>query len=1039
MSGLRLHSPTAISPSIAGNAWPSVPSDQQSKTSERSVGTIQRASKYRSSPGSARSLGSTSSARLQFRNENLVVRHNASHSSMRSSPDPTTSSSIRRSSKQASHRSSWGNDVPPPPPHEQRVSSQLVEAGPLGDIDTNVGCGEGLYNTLESASARDADDNTDRGLSFDVRKQETLSTPRLPRNASREETGPRSFKIATEHPIKSENPLKRLIDTLRPQGPKRRHSLTFRKERWTLDDFDEENPIESDMPRSTRLSGHQKASSWSSSGIRNAIKSATVRLQSKMDRPHTPLISRSHLLRSGRGSRLSNTASRASIDGDQVAARAEERAAWDRAVKRRRILEELISSEESYVADLKVLLHVYFFMLNSAPKGPQATQPEISQNVADMLRLHEDILLEMKTLMPNSHMQSDAAAQQRSKHPRWYSVESAEEPSGESPVIKARTANHSSQFGSHRDRTLVTMPGEAADVARVFERMLRRFFLYEEYGAKYESMLRNMAMLSKIIPNWSTYERGIEALVNSLFPQNGVLEGSKKGLTHEDLLIKPIQRVCRYPLLFADLHNHTPVIDGQQSSAEIEKVLFRLRETAKEINKATNDQQTQVKIQRSWHLQDLLVLPDTSPSPTSLRTMGHFSLCGVLYGAYQSNSGDLRGEYMLCALFKSHLLLALPQKSSNFSIVAIINTSDIQIVDVDNGRGLQCHTAPFSWKMMFEFDQQLYEMIFCGCTSREEQQWRNDLHERSRDSEIELKKGLLPTSGQAMLSLDIKTLGFVFGQPGTLTRRQSIQRAATVNSRRNGHQVIIKNTNSLKESGEPPAPETECLNRSQSLLSTHRIPVLAPKRAERQRIETAMSDIWTRDRLPFPGMTGNRGSYLIQRSATSVMRKISKASMTTTSTKRTVSTYMSITENDSTPCPELVNENPDSVNIEIQRRVSHASMSDPGLWPGHIKFHRITQTDGASSPPRDQQTPILPSQLEELTTARIGAFSTETTVEEGKLAQSQKARKSCMGSPASRGGTSQGSVELGRGKGKFRKPQTLLKAFSREGIKNWLN
>ena len=45
-------------------------------------------------------------------------------------------------------------------------------------------------------------------------------------------------------------------------------------------------------------------------------------------------------------------------------------------------------------------------------------------------------------------------------------------------------------------------------------------------------------MLSKVIPNWSTYERGIEALVNSLFQQNGVVEGSRKGLTHEDLLIK---------------------------------------------------------------------------------------------------------------------------------------------------------------------------------------------------------------------------------------------------------------------------------------------------------------------------------------------------------------------------------------------------------------------------------------------------------------------------------------------------------------------
>lgn len=468
-------------------------------------------------------------------------------------------------------------------------------------------------------------------------------------------------------------------------------------------------------------------------------------------------------------------------------------------------------------------------------------------------------------------------------------------------------------------------------------------------------------------------------------------------------------------------------------------MLFRLRETAKDINKATNDQQTQVKIQRSWHLQDLLVLPDISPSPASLRIMGHFSLCGVLYAAYQSNSGDLCGDYMLCALFKSHILLALPKKGSNFSVVAIINTSDIQVVDADNGRGLQCHTAPFSWKMMFEFDQQLYEMIFCACTSREEQQWRHDLNERSCNSEDELEQGSLPISGQSVLSLDIKTLGFVFGQPGTLTRRQSIQRAATVNSRRNGHQVIIRNTNSLKENGETPAPEPEYLSRSQSLLSTHRIPILAPKRAERQRIETAMADVWTRDRLPFPGMTGNRGSYLFQRSATSVMRKISKASMTTTSTKRTVSTYVNITENDSTPCPESVKENPDSANIEVQRRVSYASMSDGALASGHIKFRRIIQTDGASSPPRDHETLALSPALEESTAAKIELLSPESTVKDGNLVESRQGRKRRQDSPASTGGTSQGSSEPERGRGRFRKPKTLLKAFSKGGIKSWLN
>ena len=340
---------------------------------------------------------------------------------------------------------------------------------------------------------------------------------------------------------------------------------------------------------------------------------------------------------------------------------------------------------------------------------------------------------------------------------------------------------------------------------------------------------------------------------------------------------------------------------------------------------------------------------------------------------------------------------------------------------------------------MFEFDQQLYEVIFCACTSREEQQWRNDLHERSRESEDDIKQGSLPDSGLSMLSLDLKTLGFVFGQPGTLTRRQSIQRASTVNSRKNGHQVIIKNTSSLKESGEPPAPEPECLSRSQSLLSTHRIPILAPKRAERQRLETAMADVWTRDRLPFPGMTGNRGSYLIQRSATSVMRKISKASMTTTSTKRTVSTYLSINENDSTPCPEVVDEKPDTAIVEVQRRVSYASMSDTGLGPGHVKFHRITQTDGASSPPRDHTTSAFPLELEELTAARMKSLPAESIVKEDKRAMSQRGRRSRMGSPGSTRGTSQSSGEPGRGKGRFHKSRTLFKAFSKEGILSWLN
>ena len=488
MSASQLHGATAISPSMQGNAPQSLPSDQQSKISERSVGTIQRAANYRPSSGSARSLGSSSSARLGVGNENLAARRNVSHPSLMLSPYTGSSSLLRRASKQISHRFSWENEISLAN-HEQRISSLLAEAGPLEDIDLNAGCGESLYSRYEIT--RDTDSKDSRGLSFDIRKQETLSTPRLPSNASRVLGGPRSLNIATEHTVKSENPVTKLIGTLRAQGPRRRHSLTARKERWILDDFDEAKPPDLDPPQSRRFKGHQKASSWSSSGIRNVIKSATVRLQSATNRAHSPLFSRTRRFRSNRGSRISNAASRVSIDGDQCATRVIDRAARDRAVQRRRILEELISSEESYVADLKVLLHVsgphgsslkfkmadrtlkvYLFMLNSAPKGPQATQPEISQNVADMLRLHEDILLEMKALMQGSHLQSDATPQQQSKHRRWYSVESTEAPSVEPPLKRARPVIDSYWFGIHKSRTLVTTPREAADVARLFERMV---------------------------------------------------------------------------------------------------------------------------------------------------------------------------------------------------------------------------------------------------------------------------------------------------------------------------------------------------------------------------------------------------------------------------------------------------------------------------------------------------------------------------------------------------------------------------------------
>lgn len=139
------------------------------------------------------------------------------------------------------------------------------------------------------------------------------------------------------------------------------------------------------------------------------------------------------------------------------------------------------------------------------------------------------------------------------------------------------------------------------------------------------------------------------------------------------------------------------------------------------------------------------------------------------------------------------------------------------------------------------------------------------------------------------LSLDIKSIGPVFGHADSLVRRMSVHRAATLGSKTHLTQVIIKNTQAQKlpESPAPFAPNL--ITRSQSHLSTNHVPTLAPRRAERSRLEMALEDVWTKDILPFPGIGSRRVENQFRASANSVMRKLSMASIASNFSRRSPS------------------------------------------------------------------------------------------------------------------------------------------------------
>lgn len=177
-----------------------------------------------------------------------------------------------------------------------------------------------------------------------------------------------------------------------------------------------------------------------------------------------------------------------------------------------------------------------------------------------------------------------------------------------------------------------------------------------------------------------------------------------------------------------------------------------------------------------------------------------------------------------------------------------------------------------------------------ACSLQEEDVWKKEIRTRIVYETHDFVEGQSAMQDMfSSLSLDLKSLGPVFGHTDSLVRRMSVHRAATLGSKPSMCQVIIKNTQAQKLSEVPSTFSPSGVARSQSHMSSHHIPTLAPRRAERIRLETLLEDVWTKDILPFPGMSNRSVENQIRASANSVMRKLSMASIASNFSRRSPS------------------------------------------------------------------------------------------------------------------------------------------------------
>jgi hypothetical protein len=154
-------------------------------------------------------------------------------------------------------------------------------------------------------------------------------------------------------PLDSELPFNRWLKKLEKRAAGRRKTVSCDVDGSAL-----EREL-FDSPAPNKRSVHKKSSSGSSFGFVTAVKSASISLASLSVAPRsrrTGISSRRQ--RTDRSSKASH-GGRHSEDSSFLARGAVmDQAVTNRLLQRRRVLEELISTEESYIADVKFLAHV---------------------------------------------------------------------------------------------------------------------------------------------------------------------------------------------------------------------------------------------------------------------------------------------------------------------------------------------------------------------------------------------------------------------------------------------------------------------------------------------------------------------------------------------------------------------------------------------------------------------------------------------------------------------------------------------------------
>ncbi|KAK9240010.1 hypothetical protein V1525DRAFT_337950 [Lipomyces kononenkoae] len=389
-----------------------------------------------------------------------------------------------------------------------------------------------------------------------------------------------------------------------------------------------------------------------------------------------------------------------------------------RAQRRRMCIEEFISTEQSYLSGLRLLVNTYLATLESCDKKYLDVSADIRESASSLIEFHQEIISSIYASYPTLYAPSSAYSQFPVPNLNIAQKNQPDVSAFEKEVVSAfNDAQESPKWSWTRPNSSVSSPMVAATIAQLIQKKVSDLVIYEQYCLNYNNVIDILkdyrGSKSKPLRNWS---RGCE---NALLATQS--EGRRADLSLDALATNPTIRIMKYRLLIQELCKHTSPEDSAEAHETLVSALMSVKASLRRLNNEFGAERSRATSSELWKR-----LEFEQPLGFEAQYLGRASLCGALHVAWVGKDSSFRSHYLGAFLFKSYLVLAHCQRSDKYPVKFLVPLCSSFLQPTDNGIGMQT-TSPRSWKLMFECDFAVYEILLTAISVTEKISWQDQL------------------------------------------------------------------------------------------------------------------------------------------------------------------------------------------------------------------------------------------------------------------------------------------------------------------------